>query len=92
MLTGLAEATALPYLGIRPDMLSLDEKAELLFIDQGYGNSFDSSIVILEVEQLWNNFHIFISLHLVIDLLGICEVDILVPFGFWSSASSFSTS
>ncbi|KEH19739.1 CAAX amino terminal protease family protein [Medicago truncatula] len=35
VLTGLAEATALPYLGIRPDMLSLDEKAELLFIDQG---------------------------------------------------------
>lgn len=52
MLTGLVEATALPYLGIRPDMLSLDEKAELLFIDQGYANSFDSTIVILEVEQL----------------------------------------
>jgi len=33
-------------------MLSLDEKAELLFIDQGYANSFDSTIVILEVEQL----------------------------------------
>lgn len=36
MLTGLVEATALPYLGIRPDALSLDEKAELLFLDQGY--------------------------------------------------------
>ncbi|XP_058747505.1 uncharacterized protein LOC131620443 [Vicia villosa] len=35
VLTGLVEATALPYLGIRPDALSLDEKAELLFLDQG---------------------------------------------------------
>jgi hypothetical protein len=91
VLTGLVVATALPYLGIRPGMLSLDEKAELLFINQGYANSFDSTIVILEVEQLWNNFHIFISLHLVIELLGIYEVDILVPFGFWSSSSSLST-
>jgi hypothetical protein len=52
VLTGLVVATALPYLGIRPGMLSLDEKAELLFINQGYANSFDSTIVILEVEQL----------------------------------------
>jgi hypothetical protein len=49
VLTGLVEATALPYLGIRPDVLSLDQKAELLFLDQGYANSFDSTIVILEV-------------------------------------------
>ncbi|XP_061358590.1 uncharacterized protein LOC133302787 [Gastrolobium bilobum] len=35
VLTGLVEATALPYLGIRPDVLSLDEKAEILFVDQG---------------------------------------------------------
>ncbi|CAI8606810.1 unnamed protein product [Vicia faba] len=35
VLTGLVEATALPYLGIRPDALTLDEKAELLFLDQG---------------------------------------------------------
>ncbi|XP_045805004.1 uncharacterized protein LOC123898156 [Trifolium pratense] len=35
VLTGLVEATALPYLGIRPEVLSLDEKAELLFLDQG---------------------------------------------------------
>ncbi|XP_015956928.1 uncharacterized protein LOC107481221 [Arachis duranensis] len=32
---GLVEATALPYLGIRPEVLSMDEKAELLFLDQG---------------------------------------------------------
>ncbi|GAU44207.1 hypothetical protein TSUD_370700 [Trifolium subterraneum] len=35
VLTGLVEATSLPYLGIRPEVLSLDEKAELLFLDQG---------------------------------------------------------
>nr|XP_025639067.1 uncharacterized protein LOC112734083 isoform X2 [Arachis hypogaea] len=35
VLTGLVEATALPYLGIRPEVLSMDEKAELLFLDQG---------------------------------------------------------
>ncbi|XP_004516087.1 uncharacterized protein [Cicer arietinum] len=35
VLTGLVEATSLPYLGIQPDALSLDEKAELLFLDQG---------------------------------------------------------
>lgn len=49
MLTGLVEATSLPYLGIQPDALSLDEKAELLFLDQGYANPFDSlTIVIME--------------------------------------------
>lgn len=41
MLTGLVEATALPYLGIRPDELSLDEKAEILFLDQGYAFTLD---------------------------------------------------
>ncbi|XP_057420482.1 uncharacterized protein LOC130714591 [Lotus japonicus] len=35
VLTGLVEATALPYLGIKPDVLSLDEKSEILFLDQG---------------------------------------------------------
>ncbi|MED6121646.1 hypothetical protein PIB30_032187 [Stylosanthes scabra] len=35
VLTGLVEATALPYLGIRPELLTMDEKAELLFLDQG---------------------------------------------------------
>ncbi|KAF7828063.1 CAAX amino terminal protease family protein [Senna tora] len=34
VLTGLVEATAVPYLGIRPEELSLDEKAEILFVDQ----------------------------------------------------------
>ncbi|KAK2636223.1 hypothetical protein Ddye_031015 [Dipteronia dyeriana] len=34
-LTGLVEAVALPYLGIQVQQLTLDEKAELLFLDQG---------------------------------------------------------
>lgn len=36
VLTGLVEAAAIPYLGLRIQELSLDEKAELLFFDQGY--------------------------------------------------------
>ncbi|KAL2344545.1 hypothetical protein Fmac_005830 [Flemingia macrophylla] len=35
VLTGLTEAIALPYLGIKPDVLSLDDKAEILLFDQG---------------------------------------------------------
>ncbi|KAL5553835.1 hypothetical protein UlMin_041236 [Ulmus minor] len=35
VLTGLVEAAAIPYLGIRIEELSLDEKAEILFLDQG---------------------------------------------------------
>ncbi|KAJ7953804.1 CAAX amino terminal protease [Quillaja saponaria] len=35
VLTGLVEATAIPYLGIRIEELSLDEKAEILFVGQG---------------------------------------------------------
>ncbi|PON67063.1 CAAX amino terminal protease [Trema orientale] len=35
VLTGLVEAAAIPYLGLRIEELSLDEKAEILFIDQG---------------------------------------------------------
>ncbi|KAE8023268.1 hypothetical protein FH972_008987 [Carpinus fangiana] len=35
VLTGLVEAAAIPYLGLRIQELSLDEKAELLFFDQG---------------------------------------------------------
>ncbi|TXG56494.1 hypothetical protein EZV62_017807 [Acer yangbiense] len=34
-LTGVVEAVALPYLGIQVQQLTLDEKAELLFLDQG---------------------------------------------------------
>lgn len=34
VLTGLVEATTVPYLGIRPEELSLDEKAGILFVDQ----------------------------------------------------------
>lgn len=35
ILTGLTEAVAIPYLGIRLEDLNLDEKAEILFLDQG---------------------------------------------------------
>ncbi|XP_027360322.1 uncharacterized protein LOC113868696 isoform X2 [Abrus precatorius] len=34
VLTGLVEATAVPYLGIQFDELTLDEKAGILFVDQ----------------------------------------------------------
>lgn len=37
VLTGLAETAAIPLLGIKIEELSLDEKAELLFLDQRYG-------------------------------------------------------
>lgn len=36
VLTGLVEAAAIPYLGLSIEKLSLDEKAEILFLDQGY--------------------------------------------------------
>ncbi|WZZ11134.1 hypothetical protein YC2023_097055 [Brassica napus] len=35
VLTGLAEIAALPYLGVDVEKLSLDQKAEILFLDQG---------------------------------------------------------
>ncbi|KGN51910.1 uncharacterized protein LOC101219539 [Cucumis sativus] len=35
IVTGLVESAAIPYLGIRIEELSLDEKAEILFLDQG---------------------------------------------------------
>jgi len=50
VLTGLTEAIALPYLGIKPDVLSLDDKAEILLLDQGYATPLDSlTFVIFEV-------------------------------------------
>lgn len=45
VLTGLVEAAALPYLGISIQQLSLDEKAEILFLDQGYATSSVYSVV-----------------------------------------------
>lgn len=35
ILAGLIEAAALPYFGIQIGELSLDQKAEILFVDQG---------------------------------------------------------
>jgi len=50
VLTGLTEAVALPYLGIKPDVLSLEDKAEILLLDQGYDTPLDSfTFVIFEV-------------------------------------------
>ena len=39
VLTGLIEAAAVEYSGIQIEELSLDEKAEVLFLDQGYETS-----------------------------------------------------
>ena len=39
MLTGLVEAAAVLHLGIRFDELSLDEKSEIIFVEQGYAKS-----------------------------------------------------
>lgn len=36
ILTGLIETAAIPYLGLKIEELSLDEKAEILFVDQRY--------------------------------------------------------
>lgn len=36
VLTGLIEAAAIPYAGLKIEELSLDEKAEILFVDQSY--------------------------------------------------------
>lgn len=36
VLTGLIEAAAFEYSGLQIEELSLDEKAEILFLDQGY--------------------------------------------------------
>lgn len=36
VLTGLIEAAAIPFSGIKIEELSLDEKAEILFVDQAY--------------------------------------------------------
>ena len=44
IVTGLVESAAIPYLGIRIEELSLDQKAEILFLDQGYA---------LILDQMW---------------------------------------
>ena len=36
MLTGFVEVETLPFLGIKFEELNLDQKAELLFLDQRY--------------------------------------------------------
>lgn len=54
VLTGLVEAAALPYFGLKIEELSLDEKAEILFLDQGY----DLSFVILFIISGWLMFYL----------------------------------
>ncbi|GMY26007.1 putative membrane peptidase YdiL [Fagus crenata] len=52
VLTGLTEAVAIPYLGIRIEELSLDEKAEILFLDQG----FTTAVVLGVIYSIANKF------------------------------------
>ena len=46
VLTGLAESAAIPILGIKIEELNLDEKAELLLLDQKYLNCLSSVFAI----------------------------------------------
>lgn len=52
VLTGLTETAAIPYLGIQFSELSLDEKAELLFVDQ----AFTTAVVLGTLYSLTNTF------------------------------------
>ncbi|KAG8654104.1 hypothetical protein MANES_05G100900v8 [Manihot esculenta] len=52
VLTGLAEAAAIPLLGIKIEELSLDEKAELLFLDQ----SITTAVVLGVIYSIANTF------------------------------------
>ncbi|KAJ9172194.1 hypothetical protein P3X46_015461 [Hevea brasiliensis] len=55
VLTGLAETAALPILGIRIEELSLDEKAELLLLDQ----SIATAVVLGVIYSIRNTFQPF---------------------------------
>ncbi|KAG6764413.1 hypothetical protein POTOM_031881 [Populus tomentosa] len=52
ILTGLVEATAIPYLGIKIEELSLDEKAEILLLDQ----SIATAVVLGVLYGILNTF------------------------------------
>ncbi|GMP58282.1 hypothetical protein CsSME_00021999 [Camellia sinensis var. sinensis] len=52
VLTGLIEAAAIPYLGLQIGELSLDEKAEILFLDQG----ITTAVVLVVLYSLTNTF------------------------------------
>ncbi|KAL6969591.1 hypothetical protein U1Q18_029303 [Sarracenia purpurea var. burkii] len=52
VLTGLIEAAALPYLGLQIGELSLDEKAEILFLDQ----SITTAVVLVVLYSITNTF------------------------------------
>uniref|UniRef100_A0A2P2LSC4 Uncharacterized protein MANES_05G100900 n=2 Tax=Rhizophora mucronata TaxID=61149 RepID=A0A2P2LSC4_RHIMU len=52
VLTGLVEIAALPYLGIKIEELSLDEKAEMLFLDQ----SITTAVVLAVLYGITNSF------------------------------------
>ncbi|XP_044491480.1 uncharacterized protein LOC123215449 isoform X4 [Mangifera indica] len=52
VLTGLVETAAIPYLGVKIEELSLDEKAEILFLDQG----ITTAVVIAVLYGISNSF------------------------------------
>ncbi|KAJ0094069.1 hypothetical protein Patl1_15926 [Pistacia atlantica] len=52
VLTGLVETAALPYLGLKIEELSLDEKAEILFLDQG----ITTAVVLAVLYGISNSF------------------------------------
>ncbi|KAJ4829634.1 hypothetical protein Tsubulata_029308 [Turnera subulata] len=52
VLTGLVEAAAIPYLGLKIEELSLDEKAEILFLDQ----SITTAVVLGVIYGILNTF------------------------------------
>ncbi|KAJ0037507.1 hypothetical protein Pint_22755 [Pistacia integerrima] len=52
VLTGLVETAAIPYLGLKIEELSLDEKAEILFLDQG----ITTAVVLAVLYGISNSF------------------------------------
>lgn len=51
VLTGLTEMAVIPFLGIDVEKLSLDDKAEILFLDQGYHTQYYSLCILVTYRQ-----------------------------------------
>lgn len=51
VLTGLTEMAVIPFLGIDVEKLSLDDKAEILFLDQGYQNYYSLCILVTYLQS-----------------------------------------
>ncbi|XP_028798674.1 uncharacterized protein LOC114754093 isoform X3 [Neltuma alba] len=81
VLTGLVETTAVPYLGIQPEELSLDEKAGILFVDQSITTAVVLGILygITSTYQLPEDFFKY----------GVGLVAALVAIGLTGAAMSF---